>query len=301
MAKLLLLLFLSACTAHEVALAQSQDSAAYLQNCARMHGVGSAMVMEGNYQGALDTLRHYIETCANTPRSFNAFSSLDGANQNVSQDPVRFWTHREWLKSVLYLNTTDSNYYCYDVLSIMRTGQRWDAATGEHQKAGMAIIQYVLENNRCPMFENAFRRMYNEARDISFNRWRDSVDPGTPDASWDTTLPTLEELDLGLLRGQSKVEYSAEESPITLLNVTATSNPFTNKTIVRFELDGTALIRFSLSDAAGRVVYDNGIGNVLGLGVHEIVLDGSTLPTGMLYARVATSRGEVKTIKLQHR
>jgi hypothetical protein len=266
-----------------------------------MRGYGSALNMEGRYAEALDTLRRYIEICAKTPSSYYGFGMLDASIQHVSQDPMRFWAHREWLKSVLYLNTTDTLYYCYDVMSIMRTTQWWDNANGKHSAAALAIAKYLIENDRCPLFTATFNKLYGEEKQLWYQRWRDTVDSGTPDSEWDTTLPTLEELDLGLLRGQSKVEYSAEESPITLLNVTATLNPFTNKTIVRFELDGTALIRFSLSDAAGRVVYDNGIGNLLGLGVHEIVLDGSTLPTGMLYARVATSRGEVKTIKLQHR
>jgi len=59
-----------------------------------------------------DTLRLFIEKCAaSDSESWYAFSHISSAVQLMSEDTTRYDIYRNWLISVLYLNTTQPYYF----------------------------------------------------------------------------------------------------------------------------------------------------------------------------------------------
>ena len=70
-----------------------------------------------------DTLRLYVEKCAAIDStSDEAFSHLDGAVSSFPpDDTLRYDRYRNWLISVLYLNTTRPYYFCNCMSSIEGT------------------------------------------------------------------------------------------------------------------------------------------------------------------------------------
>src|SRR5438105_3809212 len=85
--------------------------------CARLRQYQSGQPASAKqYQEVYDSLKKYIEYCANFDEPdhlpWHAFTQLQGANSYRSTDPERFNAFRPWLISVLYLNTTDPYYFC---------------------------------------------------------------------------------------------------------------------------------------------------------------------------------------------
>ena len=85
-----------------------------------------------------------------------------------------------------------------------------------------------------------------------------------------------------------------------LASFTSSPNPFVKATTLEFTLNRMTYITVSVYDELGRLVWGDGRGSSLEAGTHDIQIDGSKLPSGTLYARIATGFGEVKTVKLVH-
>ncbi len=260
----------------------------------------------GDYQQMDDSSRYAIEHCATYnnlfPHIWADFGSASTGVQYKSTDPNRFPPFREWLKKVLYLNR-DTNYYCHDILAIFQTFTYFNAERGLDQNGALAVAKFLIDSNRCQnLFSDGFNKRWKDTRLDQHQRWRDTVMDSikTPFAT-DTTLPTLEDLDLQILRGP---QYAAVKDAFTpskgtkITYLTVSENPFKNETTLRFGLRDAEYMRIDIYDLLGNKVYSDS--KLFGEGAEEWKIDGKSLARGSLYARLSTMSGEVKTVKLVH-
>jgi hypothetical protein len=96
------------------------------------------------------------------------------------------------------------------------------------------------------------------------------------------------------------LHLSATANPSEGNVFSAFPNPSFSETTLMFTLNHTSYVTIVVYDELGRLVWGDGKGSSLEAGTHVIHLDGSALPSGTLYARIATGFGEVKTVKLVH-
>ncbi|MBS1904960.1 MAG: T9SS type A sorting domain-containing protein, partial [Bacteroidetes bacterium] len=245
------------------------------------------------YRMQYDTLRRFIESCANTPGSYHAFATLSGAAQLYDPtDTFRYARFREWLLSVLYLNTTDPLYYCTCVGVMAGT---FTFGPVNPPNAALAIWKYLIDSSNCS--KSDFQDLY----DNTVRSRHDSWLRGDTTIPEDTTLPTLDQLGLDAIRHHvSGVPNSGQLSSTYLASFTGTPNPFTKETELTYVLNRMAYVTVAIYDPLGRMVWGDGKGRSLDAGVHTIRIDGTGLPSGTLYARISTGFGEVKTVKLVH-
>ncbi|MDP4221601.1 MAG: T9SS type A sorting domain-containing protein, partial [Bacteroidota bacterium] len=85
-----------------------------------------------------------------------------------------------------------------------------------------------------------------------------------------------------------------------LASFTSSPNPFIKQTALQFTLTRMTYITIAVYDELGRLVWGDGKGSSLSAGTHSILIDGSSLPQGTVYARISTGFGEVRTVKLVH-
>ncbi len=264
------------CTAS--AFAQGYDTCTHLKSWA-----GDQPQSAEEYKEQYDTLRLFIEKCAaSDSESWRVFTALDGSVQSYSSDTTRFDQYRTWLISILYLNTTNPEYFCRVINSIAGTYQY-----GKYRHLGyLAVLNYFRENHQCGFDSAAF------AKDSILDVQR-GYDP--------THLPSLDSMGLGFLLGNTGVTPTISGLGMQYLaSFTSSPNPFIKKTTLEFTLNRMAYITLSVYDALGRLVWGDGRGSSLEAGTHDIQIDGSLLPSGTLYERIATGFGEVKTVKLIH-
>lgn len=273
--------------------------------CDRIQWGVHNIAVGGTYQEMDDSARYAIEHCA-TQNLFIAiwrdFGVASTGVQYKSTDPNRFPPFREWLKKVLYLNR-DTNYYCHDILAIFQTFTYFNAERGLDQNGALAVAKFLIDSNRCQnLFSDGFNKRWKDTRLDQHQRWRDTVMDSikTPFAT-DTTLPTLEDLDLQILRGP---QYAAVKDAFTpskgtkITYLTVSENPFKNETTLRFGLRDAEYMRIDIYDLLGNKVYSDS--KLFGEGAEEWKIDGKSLARGSLYARLSTMSGEVKTVKLVH-
>ena len=76
----------------------------------------------------------------------------------------------------------------------------------------------------------------------------------TIDFPQDTTLPTIDDLGLGILRGPPAGVQNDTTPSTGITNITATDNPFDKQTTIYFETGEYAYLSFQVFDVLGRVV-----------------------------------------------
>ena len=251
--------------------------------CKRWLGwIGIKPTSPDEYKMQYDTLHHYIESCGKNDDSYQAFSGMDGAVQFISDDTTRFIPYRNWLISVLYLNTTQPFYFCDCMLSIAGTYQY-----GKYNPLGyLAVLKYLLSLPNCD--ESGLEKEYKN--DSTYDQSED-YDP--------THLPSLDSLGLGFLLNAVVAPPSTPLSSQYLASFTSSPNPFIGETSLEFTLNRMSYVTLAVYDELGRLVWGYP-GSSLEAGMHEVHIDGRSLPSGTLYARIATGFGEVKTVKLVH-
>jgi hypothetical protein len=256
------------------------DSCAYFK---RWMGISPSS--EEEYKEQYDTLRLYIEKCAvSDSLSYRAFSHLDGAVQFMSSDTNRFITYRNWLISVLYLNTTKDAYFCNCMGSIASTYQ-----IGKFEPLGYLAILNYLKYNHPSCWSTSAQSEYDQ--DSTYDHSK-GYDP--------TKLPSLDSMGLGFLLNNQGVSPTSPLPFTYLASFTTNPNPFVKQTTLEFTLNRMAYIQLEIYDELGRLVWGDGRGSSLEPGMHSVLIDGANLPSGTLYARISTGFGEVKTVKLVH-
>jgi hypothetical protein len=266
--------------------------------CTRLREKTSGLITDRYFQAAYDTGRVYMERCALLKGTWGGFGDLDFANQSRGGSILRYLEYREWLKAVLYLNTIDSDWYCADAFSLTGTFRNFPTA-GWDMNGELAVMQYILQSSKCPHFIGEFSELYVKVRALQHKQWADTSKGDTNLNKLDTTLPSLKSIGLEVLLGPVEHSGSAPAS-FDIANLHATISPFTKETEIAFELGDRELMQIKIYDALGRVVFDNGIGNVLEAGARSFKIDGKDWSNGVYYARLSTNRGLVRTLKLQH-
>ncbi len=285
-------------------LLMAQNSSLDSSECAERAWATYNLSRGTEYQKTYDSSRFVIEYCA-TFNSFpplhiwNFFTVASGGAQYLSNDNNRWPVYREWLKKVLYLNP-DTNFYCADAEAILTTFQYFNAKRGVDDNGSLAVVKFLLDSNRCLSWLGDVNKHWAETRYYQYQTWRDSVkdEKLTP---LDTTLPSIDSLDLGILRGPQFAAVRNGFTPSSLTKIEyliASENPFKEETTLRFGLADAEYMKIELYDLLGNTVYSDS--KLCGEGGGEWRIDGKSLPKGALYVRLVTMGGEVKTVKLVH-
>lgn len=245
---------------------------------------------QGNRQ-LYDSLKMYVENCAAIDaESFRAFWQMhDAAIEMSPKNLSSLDTFRDWCISVLYLNTTNPNYFCNCLGAISGTYGIGTEYFSKFPYAYGAVHNYFNKYHpECLGSDDSATY----ARDSSSAR-SDGIDP--------TILPPLDSIGLGiLLTHQGVSSPSTQSSNHFLTSFTSSPNPFFKEATLKFALNRMSYVTLAVYDGLGRLVWGDGKGSSLEAGVHRIQLNGGSFPTGTLYARISTAFGEVKTVKLIH-
>ncbi len=252
-------------------------------------------------QEAYDGYRAYMESCAYLSNSWTTFSDIGATNSDRNNDPYRNSEYREWLKKVLYYNL-DTNYYCSDVSELLSTFSWFNDSRGRDIRGALSVLYFLVESNKCRKATAYYDTVSIPATWRALhNIWQDTVrDP--PAAPFDSTLPTLEDLDLGILRGPNSGIVAFNNAVIgpVISNLRALENPFTSETTIAFDCREAVALKFEVYDILGKKVYDGG-SHIYDRGANKLVLSGEILASGILYARFSNPNGFVSTLKLRHR
>jgi hypothetical protein len=242
------------------------------------------------YKLQYDTLRHYIESCAEQNKSYQVFGYMDDAVQEYDlTDTNRFNRFRDWLISVLYLNTTNPLYFCACVESMAHT---YRYGPYNDPNASFAVFKYLIDNKQCD--ESALDTLYAEGLRSRHESWL-SGDTTKPE---DTTLPSLESIGLGILLQHQSASPSGPLPQQYFGSFTSSPNPFRQETTLEFVLNRMAYITIDVYDVLGHKVWGSDHGSTMDAGTHQVRIDGAGMSSGTYYARISTGFGEVKTVKL---
>ncbi|HET9135460.1 MAG TPA: hypothetical protein VFO76_02390 [Candidatus Kapabacteria bacterium] len=250
------------------------------------------------YEEAYYEFRHYIESCAYLPQAYTTFLDVGSMNSSSSQDKHRFEEYRDWLKKVLYYNL-DTNYYCADVTELFSTFSWFNDARGHDIRGSLALAFYLIDSGKCVNLRQFLLNNIPATWEQLYSVWGDTVqNPGQ--AVFDSTLPTLDELGLGILRGKpAEVRHFNEMMLGALVSgLYSTPNPFTSETKISFSCREAVLMKFEVFDVLGEKVYQ-GDEHVYDKGENVIILPGKDLPYGILYGRFILPDGSANTIKLR--
>ena len=246
-----------------------------------------------------DTMRAYLEHCYYMDDAVGCFGYADADNDLRPGDGSRYTEYREWLKSVLYLRV-DSSWYCRDVESIIGSFHYYPGH-GLYPNGAIAIERYIVGSNKCDSakwsreIEAEFAGIYSE--------WRDTVKDSLHEARPDTTIPSIDDIGLSILRGPKQAVPPSALPPgadhLALLRMS--EDPFERSTELIFTVADYGLVTFELFDILGHRVRSNGIGQVLDPGEHRITITGDGLASGVYFARLTYHDGDVHSIMVRKR
>jgi hypothetical protein len=273
-------------------------SAAEAQNpgeCQRLHDRVHQIPQVGEaFQELYDSTTYFIQHCPDFNGVWQDFQLATTGCLYRSLENSRFAGYREWLKKVLYANL-DSLYYCADVKAILTTFQYFNNNRGNDRNGELAVYKFLHDSNRCSAL---IPDRWQDIRDEQHDAWIDTV--GDPTGkSIDTTLPSLEQLDLQILRGSQYAAVKNAFTPSTqkkILYLKASENPFTDETMLQFGLSDKEYVKIEVYDVLGNMVYSDG--GLFTEGDGSLRIEGKGIPRGQLYARLSSMGGEVMTIKL---
>jgi len=271
-------------------------------DCAQLQWSTHLLSQGSDFQKMYDSAKYTVEHCAIydvSPHIWADFGEATNGLQDLNKDPNRWPQYREWLKKGLYLNV-DTNYYCSDVNAILSTMQLFNEVRGLDRNGSLAIIKFLRDSNRCMGWYFMAPQVWTQTRQDQYTTWRDTAK--NPKLNpLDTTLPSLEDLDLQVLRGPQYAAVKDAFMPTSITKIrylNVSENPFKSETTLLFGLADDEYMRVDIYDLLGNKVYSDT--KLLGEGDKEWRIDGKSLAGGSLYARLSTMGGEVKTVKLMH-
>lgn len=272
----------------------------FVEDCIQLYYTGRGYAQAAGYrQQGYDTLKYFVEKCAPDTSfrgAYGAFTDMNGAVQFMGGSKQRYVDYREWLKTVLYLNTVDPKYYCRAVEAIVFSYSS-DQNHNEDLASQMTIVQYLIESGKCEMDSATLVKAY-DLRMVEWrDRWADTTTVDTNLVKMDTTLPTLEDLDLEILRGPEFASVNADPPSPSLLGVRVLNNPFSTSTEIEYTLGRTAQVELSVYNALGQVVWSKPFGAVEDARMHRLAL-GAELVPGSYFLRIATMSGDVRTLRV---
>ncbi len=278
--------------------------------CNHLYSVGEQLwgsIHPADKRKSYDTLKAMIESCAPLkdvpccgPPRF-AFGEIGSDVADMDTINSRWLELRNWGMKVLYLSQ-DSLYYCSDVDLIGGTLNFYLAIGGEKGrgidvKGIIAIIDYLLKENRCPFETQTLidNRVYLRNNQVTY--WRDSVTDSlkTP---LDTSAISIDSIGFSILRGPQfgAVRPSGIRNGFGLSELKANRNPFKDETTLQTHIEDATVLKLEIIDLLGKSLYSEDKFFVRG-DIHWVV-NGKSLPEGSFYARLSTHEGDVRTIKL---
>jgi hypothetical protein len=243
----------------------------------------------GMYRMQYDSIRLYVEHCgANDYNCYVVFNTLDADVQEYSTDTNRYNTYRDWLISVLYVNTINPAYYCNDLISVANT-----FAYGKYAlpNAWFAVMKYLLDSKRCA--DSGMQVYYNRQLQARHQTWLEG-DTTKPE---DTTLPSLDQLGLGFLLTNSGVQPITAHSGTYLGSFGVSPNPSQGLITANYALARQGFVQFTVYDALGRQIWYKA-GESEPEGLHQLPIDLRSSPSGTYYVRIEAGFGEVQTVKI---
>jgi hypothetical protein len=189
-------------------------------SCFEWRDYGRSLKNQQKYQASYDTLKTFMEHCASESIAPSVFVTQTGNVVSLAEFDKSYWVdYREWLKKVLYYSS-DSNYYCLDADAIIGTFQYFPGR-GYDINGSLAVAKYLFESGKCSLYWDRYAKAWGPTREDQFKHWQDTV--SNPESTpFDSTLPTLEDLGLGILRGpqgsvgrdeRMKLEWLAVPNP----------------------------------------------------------------------------------------
>lgn len=252
------------------------------------------------WQMEYDTLKKFVEQCPHSSDAGFAFYMMTTAVNRLGNSGQRRTDYFEWLKSVLYLNTADSWYFCSvveEIASELTLPEHLPEGTGYNYP--LTVYQWLLLNTNCD--SSSVAHLYGTGRNAQLRDWKNAGQS----YPLDTTLPPLSNWGLDTLFAKhfQFVNQNVKHGPDILTTATASPNPTGSGTVLTFGMAQTAYVRVELFDVLGTVVRGpssavRGFEEYLGVGNHSVPLDMSTLPSGTYYARLTTAYGETRTVQI---
>ncbi len=254
-----------------------------------------------DWQMAYDTARKLVEQCANTNfglgHAADGFTDMQQAADGLGNYGAVRSNFYAWLKSVLYLNTTDLDYFCSCVYTMAGevpipnhiypdTGYNWN----------LALINWLINNTNCD--SAGLRQLYKGSRTTQYQDWSNA----SGEYALDTILPPLDSINPGLNALLNKhflyASVSESQGPGILSNATANPNPVNVGTVISFGISKEAYVKIELFDVLGKEASSYGDECLFEPGNKSVSFSLAGLPSGTYYARIITAYGEVQTVKL---
>jgi hypothetical protein len=230
------------------------------------------------YQEAYDTAKYYIETCPDHNNSHMAFSDMTAAVQFLSLDKLEF---REWLRTVVLYPSKNPHYFCSAVFAL--------AQTYKTNNQLLAVLKFMIEETECN--HEYWRETYAEIRRAQYEEW---LRTDTTINKLDTTLPSLEELGLELLRDR-KGDVKSKSVASAVSSLIASPNPTNGFVTLSVDLETSAWMNVEIYDVLGKVVSTVAADMLREKGKHELNVDLRGFPAGTYFVRLSTLNGESKT------
>lgn len=261
--------------------------------CDRMYLEVGSLSQGGRWQDAYDTAKTVVEQCHGIMKTHGMFSYLTGSNSMRNNDPNRYPEHLQWLKKVLYYDP-DSVYYCADVYGMVGALQYFDSLRGNYYEGKLSIVLFMRDSAHCG---HRYKLLDTTAKTLMaalYEKWRDTVTDSTA-TPFNPHIPSLEELDLTILRGPQHGSAPMQDPRIG--SIAAYPNPVANEVTLSYTLAKSALVRIDVFDPLGRSVYASGEG-FKQQGNHSLTLSAGDWTAGAYYIRLSTPSGEVRTVKV---
>ncbi len=274
---------------------KSQDTCEMLYNW----GMG----LSNNYQwlASYDSLKKFVETCPNAPDAPKAFYLMGMDVQELEASDTSLWhDFQGWLRSVLYLNTTNPAYFCQCVQEI---NPRLYFVPDVRGQAGMyqtdtslALLYWVINHTSC---DTPFvAHLYWQSRLSQYQTWQTDSSIGNH-YPFDTTLPTMHDLGLDTLLDRHFLYADVYETFHGIItNAAASPNPVSSGTIISFGIRKEAYVKIEVFDLLGNRVSSAGFESLFEPGNKAVPISLVGLPSGTYFARIVTAYGEVQTVKL---
>lgn len=256
---------------------------------------GRALGDQGKYLESYDSLKQFVEECAVQPFSQRAFFLQTANVTSLSEDNKEYWVdYREWLKKVLYYSP-DTSYYCADAMEINSTFHYFPGR-GFDVNGALAVVKYLFESGKCPKDSAWYFSTWGPTREAQLKHWQDTVT--NPEATpIDTTLPSLEDLGLGILRGLNGGVGREERLKLEWL---AVPNPFMDQVSVEMNAPHPGIVRIELFDVLGRSVGQR-IERYVEKGATSLKYPITGLDPGSYLLRVEFDGWQVRTQRIQKR
>ncbi len=266
-------------------------------SCETRLTIAQSLFQSGDDQEAYQAYKLYVENCYNDPESWRAFNRLSSSNITRKPDTVgKNYEFREWLKKVLYYNTNDLLYYCEDLMAMAKSYAAWDRADETQANAIITLFRYLIDSTDCGNDEYLKEGIL-EVRKFQYEIWIDTVKDSL-ETPLDTTLPTIDELGLALIRKSQVAVLPTTARPLSpLIDMSAVPNPFSSEISIEYVLADNAIVNIEILDILGKEVYRT-TRQLQTVGKHLEKIITTNWQEGTYFARLSTSTGETTTIKL---